>query len=70
MLGYILNVEKVRFDLAALLFSPLVSNHPFIDGNKRIGIHAMLLFLAQNFSSQSEIWDFKYKITLFYTIRS
>ena len=21
-------------------------NHPFIDGNKRIGVHAMLVFLA------------------------
>lgn len=26
----------------------LVSNHPFIDGNKRIGIHIMLVFLAIN----------------------
>lgn len=23
-------------------------NHPFIDGNKRIGVHAMLVFLALN----------------------
>lgn len=26
----------------------LVKNHPFIDGNKRIGTHAMLVFLALN----------------------
>lgn len=26
----------------------LVKNHPFIDGNKRIGAHAMLVFLAVN----------------------
>lgn len=26
----------------------LVSNHCFIDGNKRIGAHAMLVFLALN----------------------
>lgn len=26
----------------------LISNHPFIDGNKRIGIHVMLVFLAIN----------------------
>lgn len=26
----------------------LVNNHPFIDGNKRIGTHAMLVFLALN----------------------
>ena len=26
----------------------LVSNHAFVDGNKRIGIHTMLVFLAAN----------------------
>lgn len=26
----------------------LVKNHPFIDGNKRIGAHAMFVFLALN----------------------
>ena len=26
----------------------LVSNHPFVDGNKRIGAHVMLVFLAIN----------------------
>lgn len=26
----------------------LVENHPFADGNKRIGAHAMLIFLALN----------------------
>lgn len=33
---------------AARLCSSLVSNHPFVDGNKRIGIHTMLVFLAAN----------------------
>ena len=33
---------------AARLCSSLVKNHPFIDGNKRIGVHAMLVFLAIN----------------------
>ena len=33
---------------AARLCFSLVANHPFIDGNKRIGIHAMLVFLALN----------------------
>lgn len=33
---------------AARLCSSLVGNHPFIDGNKRIGIHSMLVFLALN----------------------
>ena len=26
----------------------LISNHAFIDGNKRIGVHVMILFLALN----------------------
>ena len=33
---------------AARLAYGLVSNHPFIDGNKRIGAHAMLVFLELN----------------------
>ena len=33
---------------AARLCYGLVKNHPFIDGNKRIGVHAMLVFLALN----------------------
>ncbi len=33
---------------AARLGFGLVSNHPFLDGNKRIGAHAMLVFLDIN----------------------
>lgn len=33
---------------AARLAYGLVKNHPFVDGNKRIGAHAMLVFLALN----------------------
>ncbi len=33
---------------AARLGYGLVENHPFVDGNKRIGAHAMLIFLALN----------------------
>ncbi len=33
---------------AAQLCYGLVKNHPFVDGNKRIGAHAMLVFLAIN----------------------
>ena len=33
---------------AARLGYSLVSNHPYVDGNKRIGIHTMLVFLAVN----------------------
>ena len=33
---------------AARLAYGLVKNHPFVDGNKRIGAHVMLVFLAVN----------------------
>ena len=33
---------------AARLCFGLIKNHPFVDGNKRIGAHAMLVFLALN----------------------
>ena len=33
---------------AARLGFGLASNHPFVDGNKRIGAHVMLVFLALN----------------------
>ncbi len=35
-------------DKAARLAYGLTQNHPFIDGNKRIGAHAMLVVLALN----------------------
>ncbi len=33
---------------AVRLGSGLTQNHPFVDGNKRIGVHAMLVVLALN----------------------
>lgn len=46
---------------AARLCFGLVKNHPFVDGNKRIGAHAMLVFLALNgielHHSQAELSD-------------
>lgn len=46
---------------AARLCFGLVKNHPFVDGNKRIGVHAMLVFLALNGielqHTQSELSD-------------
>lgn len=33
---------------AARLGYGLIQNHPFVDGNKRIGTHTMLVFLALN----------------------
>ena len=47
--------------MAARLCFGLVKNHPFVDGNKRIGAHAMLVFLALNGvelqHSQTELSD-------------
>lgn len=33
---------------ASRLCYGLIKNHPFIDGNKRIGVYAMLVFLESN----------------------
>jgi len=33
---------------AAALMHSLVMNHPFVDGNKRVGAHASILFLLAN----------------------
>lgn len=33
---------------ASALLHSLVQNHPFVDGNKRVGAHAMVLFLLAN----------------------
>lgn len=50
------------FDKAARLCYSLVENHPFADGNKRIGVHLTLLFLKLNnvniSYSQAELIDF------------
>ena len=46
---------------AARLCFGLVKNHPFVDGDKRIGAHVMLVFLALNGielqHSQTELSD-------------
>ncbi|MCM1131075.1 MAG: type II toxin-antitoxin system death-on-curing family toxin [Anaeroplasma bactoclasticum] len=43
-----MNYSLRNFKKAARLGFGLVSNHPFIDGNKRIGILIMLIFLEVN----------------------
>ena len=44
------------FEMAAYLFH-LVLNHPFIDGNKRVGLETALLFLEVNGFSVDTIDD-------------
>ena len=45
--GGITNFPTIQQKAARLGFG-LVKNHPFIDGNKRICAHVMLVFLALN----------------------
>jgi death on curing protein len=51
---------------AAALIESLISNHPFIDGNKRIGYVLMRYYLLENNldikATQSEKFDFVIKI--------
>jgi death on curing protein len=41
-------------EMAAALLVSLVGNHPFVDGNKRTGLAAMLMFLELNGYSVDE----------------
>lgn len=54
------------FDKAAVLAYSIISNHPFIDGNKRTGIAAAALFLRKNDlvlkTTQDEMIEFTLKI--------
>lgn len=51
-------IKSVQQKAARLAYG-LIQNHPFLDGNKRIGAHAMLVFLALNgislFYTQDEL---------------
>lgn len=53
---------QTLFDKAAALMHSLVKNHPFVDGNKRIGISAAAMMLLLNGyelrCSQQEMVDF------------
>jgi death on curing protein len=52
---------------AAALGESLIKNHPFVDGNKRTGVLAMLSFLINDgYSSKAspaELYDFVIKIS-------
>ena len=54
------------FDKASQLCYSLIENHPFADGNKRIGVHLTLLFLKLNEENivytQKELIDFGFNI--------
>ena len=56
------DLYKSPIEKAAALIESLISNHPFIDGNKRIGYVMMRYFLLMNgtdiYATQSEKFDF------------
>ena len=41
-------LHRDLFEMAAAYLFHIVSNHPFVDGNKRVGLEAALLFLEIN----------------------
>ena len=55
------DIYPTVYQKAARLCYGLVKNHAFIDGNKRIGVHAMLVFLSLNninlTYSQKELYE-------------
>ncbi len=52
------------FAMAAAYLFHLVSNHPFVDGNKRIGLLAALVFLDLNGVSIAHPTEALYELTL------
>ena len=54
------------FEKAAALLESLVKNHPFVDGNKRTGFLASLIFLKRNNiklkASEAESYEFIMKV--------
>lgn len=55
------DIYPTIYQKAARLCYGLVMNHAFVDGNKRIGVHAMLVFLSLNqinlTYSQKELYE-------------
>lgn len=52
------------FAMAAAYLFHLVSNHPFVDGNKRIGLLAAIVFLDLNGISIAQPSEALYELTL------
>ena len=52
------------FEMAAAYLFHLTSNHPFIDGNKRIGLASALVFLEINGIEITQGTDLLYELTM------
>ena len=63
--GQYLHVDL--FEMAAAYLYHLVMNHPFVDGNKRVGLEASLIFLEINneslIANDDELVDLVLKTT-------
>ena len=42
------HLARTAFDKAAVMFRSIVKNHPLVDGNKRLGLTAVFVFLLVN----------------------
>lgn len=52
------------FEMAAAYLFPIVQNHPFVDGNKRVGLLAALIFLDVNGHRLATADDRLYELTM------
>ena len=52
------------FEMAAAYLYHIIQNHPFVDGNKRAGLLAALVFLDLNGQSLAAADDRLYEMTL------
>ncbi len=57
-------VHDGLLQMAAVYLFHIVKNHPFVDGNKRAGLLAALVFLDLNGVSISEPTDALYELTI------
>lgn len=64
------DLHKTHSEKAAALIEGIVSNHPFIDGNKRTGYVLMRLYLMENGMDVSASQAEKYKFVIAIATRS
>ncbi|HZH75622.1 MAG TPA: type II toxin-antitoxin system death-on-curing family toxin [Archangium sp.] len=57
-------VHQSLWEMAAAYLFHIVSNHPFIDGNKRVGLLAALVFLELNGTTLTQGSEELYELTM------
>ncbi|WP_309894222.1 type II toxin-antitoxin system death-on-curing family toxin [Archangium sp.] len=57
-------VHPSLWEMAAAYLFHIVSNHPFIDGNKRVGLLAALVFLELNGTTLTQGSEELYELTM------